>query len=641
MPLPRPAPVAVLSALCTLAVAVLSAVPPQAVRTLEGGLEARLLRLRGPRPVPDAVVLVTIDDSTLQQGAWFSDEGAAGEPVPSWAQGIDTLPWPRARFADLLERLREADPAAVAVNVVFQGSSGQGPGDDAALAVALARSRGRVVLAAEVLDITESGFAGLSLVQPAAVLLSAAGPASAGLTNMLPATSGEASPRHPQAYSRSLQAVNAPLALPSLPTLLLERGGRQSRQNDAERRLNFYGPEGHFLRLPAWEVLDPQRWSNHPSRSVMRGALVLVGPVVVQGGSGTSSPYGSLSGLEVLATATANSLQGDGLRAWPAAPLPRGLLAALPLLIVALLVPLRSQLRWRLGLVAAVLAAQFGAAVLALAWAHAWIPLLLPALGLVALGGLHTGSAYLDEERERRRLRRTFERYVAPSVVAEILADPSAAEGMLRGRLRPVTILFTDIKGFTQLTNRRSRSGEIELHVRQLNHYLAAMVEVVTGHGGTIDKFIGDAVMAVFGSPLSRGTAAEALAAVRCAQEMRRTLRRLNQQWASEGCTGLDNGIGLASGEVLVGQIGSPRRMEFTVIGDKVNLASRLEGLTRNLEVPVLFDAATAELVRAEIPVRSLGETPIKGMDPQPVFSCEAVAALEDSPEGPPVLAGP
>jgi adenylate cyclase len=621
-----------LSLLCSLGVGVLSAHPPQAVRTLEGGLEARLLRLRGPRPVPDSVVLVTIDDSTLQQGAWFADEGAAGEPVPSWAEGIHTLPWPRARFADLLDRLREAEPAAVALNVVFQGGSSQGPGDDAALAAALQRSRGRVALAAEVLDITETGFAGLSLVQPPQDLLSAAGPASSGLTNMLPALSGEATPSHPEAFSRSLAAVNAPMALPSLPRVLLERAGRRSRQPDAERSLNVYGPEGRFVRLPAWEVLDPQRWRNHPRRSLVRGALVLVGPVVAQGGGGTPTPFGSLSGVEVLATATANSLQGDGLRAWPAAPLPHGLLAALPLLIVVLLVPLRASLSWRLGLAGAALGLQFAAALGALVWAHTWIPLLMPAAGLVALGGLHTGAAYLVEERERRRLRRTFERYVAPSVVAEILSDPADAEGMLRGRLRPVTILFSDIKGFTQLTNRRSHSGEIELHVRQLNHYLAAMVEVVTAHGGTIDKFIGDAVMAVFGSPVSRGTAAEAQAAGRCAQEMRRTLRRLNQEWAAEGCTGLDSGIGLASGEVLVGQIGSPRRMEFTVIGDKVNLASRMEGLTRNLEVPVLFDAATAELVRDVIPVRSLGETPVKGMDPQPVFTCDAVAALEASP---------
>ena len=617
------APMAAMTALLTLAAGLLSAFPPQAVRTLERGLEARLLRLRGARSVPDSVVLVTIDDATLQQGAWFSDEGSAGEPVPPWAEGIHTLPWPRARYGDLLDRLREAEPAAVGINLVFQGASSRGAADDAALAGALERSRGRVVLAAEVLDISESGFAGLSLVQPPEMLLAAAGPASIGLSNILPELSGEVSPRHPEAFSRSLATVNPPMALPSLPRVLLERAGRPSRQADAERSLNVYGAEGRFPRLAAWEVLDPQRWSHHPQRSSIRGALVLVGPVAAQGGTGTPTPFGNLSGLEVLATATANSLQGDGLRTWPAGPGPRGLLAAVAVLAAALLTFARASLRWRLGVTLVALGLLFGAALLLLFSLHTWLPLLVPATGLVTLGLVHGGAAYLNEERERRRLRRTFERYVAPSVVAEILADPAAAEGMLRGRLLPVTILFSDLKGFTQLTNRRSRSGEIELHVRQLNQYLAAMVEVITAHGGTIDKFIGDAVMAVFGSPLSRGVAAEAEAAVRCALAMRQTLQRLNRQWAEEGSCGLDSGIGLASGEVLVGQIGSPRRMEFTVIGDKVNLASRMEGLTRQLASPLLFDAATADLVGAGLPVRSLGRSAIKGMDPQPVYTCD------------------
>jgi adenylate cyclase len=622
---PKLAPMTVLPALVALASGLLSAAPPQALRTLERGLEARLLRLRGARPVPESVVLVAIDDSTLQQGAWFADPSASDEQAPSWAQGIHTLPWPRARYGDLLDRLQEAEPAAVALNLVFEGASMRGSADDAALAGALARMHGRVALAAEILNITDTGFSGLSLVQPPQVLLRAAGPDSVGLTNLLPPLSREASPRHPEAFSRSLDNPVAPLLRPSLPLVLLERAGRRSRQPDAERTLNFYGPEGHFVRLPAWEVLDPQRWRNHSKRNLIRGSLVLVGPVVAQGGTGTPTPFGTFSGLELLATATANSLQGDGLRFWPDGPLARGLLAAAPVLMVALLARLRGALRWRLAVVAAGVAVLFGIAFLALLWSHTWIPLLVPASALVLLGLLDAGGAYLAEERERRRLRRTFERYVAPSVVAEILSDPADAEGMLRGRLLPVTILFSDIKGFTQLTNRRSRNGEIELHVRQLNRYLAAMVEVITAHGGTIDKFIGDAVMAVFGSPVSRGVVSEAQAALRCAQEMRRELRRLNQQWAEEGCSGLDSGIGLASGEVLVGQIGSPRRMEFTVIGDKVNLASRMEGLTRTLDVAVLFDAATAALVGDAIRVRPLGQVPVKGMDPQPVFTCEVV----------------
>jgi adenylate cyclase len=217
-------------------------------------------------------------------------------------------------------------------------------------------------------------------------------------------------------------------------------------------------------------------------------------------------------------------------------------------LIVALLTFARASLPWRLGITGVALGLLFAAAVLLLFRAHIWIPLLVPGTGLVVLGLVHGGSAYLREERERHRLRCTFERYGAPSVVEEILADPADAEGMLRGRLLPATILFSDLKGFTQLTNRRSRSGEIELHVRQLNQYLAAMVEVITALGGTIDKFIGDAVMAVFGSPLGRGPRQEAASAAQCALAMGQRLGQLNESWRRQGITALANGVGLARG---------------------------------------------------------------------------------------------
>jgi adenylate cyclase len=153
------------------------------------------------------------------------------------------------------------------------------------------------------------------------------------------------------------------------------------------------------------------------------------------------------------------------------------------------------------------------------------------------------------------------------------------------------------------------------------------MVEVITAHGGTIDKFIGDAVMAVFGSPVGRGEREEALAALRCALAMRQRLEQLNAEWREEGIETLASGIGMASGPAVVGQIGSPQRMEFTVIGDTVNLASRLEAQTRLLKVPVVIDAATAELVEAELPVRSLGAVPVKGMGEIPVYTLEAVGA--------------
>jgi adenylate cyclase len=139
------------------------------------------------------------------------------------------------------------------------------------------------------------------------------------------------------------------------------------------------------------------------------------------------------------------------------------------------------------------------------------------------------------------------------------------------------------------------------------------MVEVITAHGGTVDKFIGDCVVAVFGSPVSRGVAEEAVAAVQCAQAMGQALEQLNQGWQAKGIEPLGNGIGLASGEVVVGQIGSPRRMEFTVIGDKVNLAARLEALTRQLKVNVLLDGATMDLAQAQVDFRPMGPHPIRG----------------------------
>jgi adenylate cyclase len=283
-----------------------------------------------------------------------------------------------------------------------------------------------------------------------------------------------------------------------------------------------------------------------------------------------------------------------------------------------------TDLRWRLLALLALVALQLGAALLAFWSAHLWLPLLSPSVGLALLGLLYGGDAYLREGMERRRLRRTFERYVAPGVVAEILADPASAQGILRGRLLEVTVLMTDLEGFTSLTRQRSQAGQTELHVRQLNTYLGAMVEVIAAHGGTVDKFIGDAVLAVFGSPVGRGLELEAAAALRCALALRKALDDLNRQWRQEGVVELNSGIGLASGEVMVGQIGSPRRLEFTVIGETVNLAARLESLTRSLGVSVLCDTRTAALAalsshgpgasRATPSCRSLGPQPLKGV---------------------------
>ncbi|KAF0654685.1 family 3 adenylate cyclase [Cyanobium sp. Copco_Reservoir_LC18] len=593
--------------------------PGPRMRVWERGVEQQLLLLRGPRRPPPKVVLVTVDDATLQQGDWFEEEGR----IPDWAKGVGSLPWPRATYGMVAEKLLQAGARAVAVNVVFEGPSGKGPADDDALELRLRRYPGRVALAAEMLESDDTQGAGaLTFVRPERFLAAIGGTGSLGLTNILAGTSSEPS-RHPEAYASGVLPARGAEGHSALSSTLLRLGGQRSRQDDRASALNFYGPEGSFLRLPAWEVLDPERWKNHPLRQDVKGALVLLGPVVAQGTDGYPTPFGRLSGLEVLATATANSLQGDGLQPWPRSAPGRALLALLPLLLVLAAARRWSDLRWRLALVVLVLVLQGALVVVALQQANRWLPLLAPSSGLVLLGLLYGGDAYLREGQERRRLRRTFERYVAPGVVAEILSDPESAQGILRGRLLEVTVLMTDIKGFTVLTKQRSGEGQSELHVLQLNEYLGAMVEVVMAHGGTVDKFIGDAVMAVFGSPVSRGVAEEASQAVRCALAMRAALARLNEDWARRGIATLDNGIGLASGQVMVGQIGSPKRMEFTVIGDTVNLSARLESATRNVDAAVVCDAQTASLIAADpgLSARSLGPQAVKSLGEVEIFT--------------------
>jgi len=620
----RRLPAAVLPVLLLLWVGLSAGWPGPRWRVAERGLEDQLQRLLGPRRPPAAVTLVAVDDATLQQGDWYE----RNRQLPAWARGVGSLPWPRAAYGLLIERLLAAGARAVAVNVVFEGPSSHGPADDAALAAVLARHRGRVALAAEMQEGEDQQGAGsLTLVTPSDQLLAASGgPAQLGLTNILVPRPGDRL-LHPEAYAGALlrdrRVTDTPVAL---STTVLRLAGWPPRGDDRHSSLRTYGAEGSLERLSAWEVLDPARWSHHPRRSALAGGVALVGPVLSEGSAGYGTPFGSLSGLEMLGTATANSLRGDGLLSWPAQAPQRALLAMTPLLLALAAGRRLASIQARLALVALLLALQLAAGLLVLQRGNRWLPLLAPLAGLGALALLYGGKAYLREAGERLRLRRTFERYVAPGVVAEILADPEAAEGILRGRQLEVTVLMSDIRGFTTLTRQRSEAGQSELHVRQLNEYLGAMVEVVGQHGGTVDKFIGDAVMAVFGSPVSRGPREEARQAVRCGLAMRAALAALNADWRQRGLAELDNGVGLASGPVVAGQIGSPKRLEFTVIGDTVNLAARLEAMTRQVEAPLVFDAATAALLAgdAELSATSLGSREVKGIGPVELFGVQA-----------------
>jgi len=220
------------------------------------------------------------------------------------------------------------------------------------------------------------------------------------------------------------------------------------------------------------------------------------------------------------------------------------------------------------------------------------------------LGGLAEGfNRMVDGLRRGAFVRETFGRYVAPAVVDEVLAGRVA----LGGELRECTVLFSDIRDFTTLSEHLSPTEVVSF----LNSYLDAMVEVVVAHGGTVDKFIGDAVMATFGVPVARDD--HALQAARAGLAMLERLDAWNAERVAANKPTLQIGIGLHTGEVVAGNIGSARKMEYTVIGDTVNTASRIEGLTKKLGARLLASNATWERVKDHVDGQPLGPIEVKG----------------------------
>jgi adenylate cyclase len=227
----------------------------------------------------------------------------------------------------------------------------------------------------------------------------------------------------------------------------------------------------------------------------------------------------------------------------------------------------------------------------------------------------------VDGLKERDKLRTTFGKYMTAAVIEQLLAGKVA----LGGESLRVTILFTDIRSFTTI----SESMDPQRLVGLLNEYFTEMVNIVMDEGGVVDKYIGDAIMAVFGAPVPKPN--DAVNAVRAAIRMRSALKDLNDRLASRGMPELRTGIGIHTGEVVAGNIGSERRMEYTVIGDAVNLASRLESSTKELGVNVLISEDTYQLTRTAIDARAVREITVKGRN-KPVMTYEVLGLAPDAP---------
>jgi adenylate cyclase len=411
----------------------------------------------------------------------------------------------------------------------------------------------------------------------------------------------------------------------------LGHGGDLPR--DLRAHLIRFSSADAYSPKPLWEMFDDKIWrANYHDGGFFKDKVVVVGPSAQIQHDFVDTPvdpnmYGPVLHLHALAAAldheflSVTSLPVDftliisgGILSWVVvAFLKRPLLTLLTLLAIS--------------------GAYLGVSRI-LYDTRGVLIMVVPTLStFLASGLLGLGFEYTLERLEKLRTRRTLERYVSKNLVKEILDNPGGYYNSMLGSRKPVTVLFSDLVGFTNL----SEKADPAALVAQLNRYLSSMVPMVFDNGGTLDKFIGDAIMAVWGNVSSHGAAEDAKSAVRAALGMRREMPKLNAAWRAEGIQPLAFGIGINHGEAIVGNIGSyepHERLDPTVIGDAVNLASRLEALTRVYAVDILIGQSAAELVRDDFHFRSVARVQVKGKtEPVEVFTLIGARKDDVDPE--------
>jgi adenylate cyclase len=553
----------------------------------------------------DDFVFLGIDQSTLQLPPFTPAELATNRALQLIS--ARPFPWSREVWAILLDRLFASGARLVMFDLVFNP-----PNDgDAAFGAALARYRGKVVLGAN-FDSARTMQAVVpndSLIPPPQMQDS-----RVGYVNFFPDPLDQRVRALPYTMTDRQLAGLPPdpseEVFHSFAARGLEQLGRGADvPQDHAAHLIRFSSDGAYPPRPLYEVFDPKFWhANYGDGAFFKNKIVVVGVSAQVVHDVVDTPLGpNRSGPKLHLEAMAAALGRQFLR-------------MTPVWIDFLLVGAAGLLAWllialvRRPLTALLLLTGIAAAYLAAARiAYDQIGLLLvtvPVLTAFLLSGAFSlGYEYAMERIEKLRTRRTLERYVSKNLVKEILDNPGGFYSSLKGVRIPATILFSDIVGFTSLTE----NADPEALVRQLNEYLSRMTAAVFENGGTLDKFIGDAVMAVWGNVRSRGPAEDTRMAARAALAMRRELRLLNTGWHEQGIAPFAMGIGINQGDVLGGNIGSQEKADPTVIGDAVNLASRLESLTRIYAVDIILGPTATEFVRELFHVRSVARVQVKG----------------------------
>ncbi|MDE1970365.1 MAG: adenylate/guanylate cyclase domain-containing protein [Patescibacteria group bacterium] len=533
------------------------------------------------KPFSDSIVLVTIDNSSLATlGQW---------------------PWPRAFFAQALTTLENVHPKAVGLDVAFSEASRLGSADDEALAGILKNLSYPLVLPLESNGALHLGYTPPrvdSLLTPLPLFTDNTH-TSLGDVHLVPDVDGvvrrfapriEVGGNATEQYNSFGYEVAQQARLPVSPL-----------PNDATLRIVYAASTGHIQRIPFSRIID-----NDPTAlSLLKNKIILIGATApdLHDEQRTPSSGGSnMSGVEIQANILNMILLGyreTNLPFFPASMI-LFFVALIPALVFTLLKGAIKPLLVNVALgviylIIIVLLFEQGIVVNLVHVSLAWI---LSSLSLFVY-------RYFRVEREKREVQKIFSKYVSSDVLNLILEHPEHVA--LGGEEKEITVLFTDIRGFTTISEATSPQDLVQL----LNRYFSAMTEVVLKNKGLLNQYIGDAIMAFWGAPVNDPDQADH--AVETGFEMLERLHILNEEFTREGKPAIHIGVGIYTGPAVIGNIGSEVRLEYTAIGDTVNVASRFEGLNKKYESSIIIGETTKEKLKHDYQFKFLDTTEVKG----------------------------
>ncbi|MDZ7269918.1 MAG: adenylate/guanylate cyclase domain-containing protein [candidate division KSB1 bacterium] len=557
-------------------------------------------------------------------------------------------PFPRTYYARLIDNLVRAGARLILFDIIFSEPTATNPAEDLALAAAAARSRRVVFAGKKTFELASGGTRTTYLIKPIKALLQSGSPW--GIVNIDEDVDGFV--RRYLLYEEWEGRQHLPLAM--LAYRRLRANGREAaaasnglpplpRFDDNSFLINFRGPARTFPTYSFASVLDDRDFqlaeaeldSNYfetvylPNR-VFANKVVFVGASAEELQDVKFTPfYGSgeskhkLPGVEVHANALATLLLGDAVRRTPFWVEWLVLLAAgFGTMTLVLSSRTLTGMLW----VGLALLAVLVAALLCFVQLLVWLPVVAPSLAIVLSYVGNNAQLIITERRERWRTKRVFQQYVSESIVNNILA--SGAMPKFGGEKRELTVLFSDIRGFTTYCEKHTP----ETVVLRLNEYLTEMTEIIKQQQGTLDKYVGDEIMAVYGAPYAYPNHAEK--ACETAVAMIDRLRELQKRWSANAQDYFQIGIGINTGPMIVGNLGSQQLFDYTVIGDEVNLGARLEGANKEYWTSIIISESTYAQVKNRARARELDLVRVKGKKrPVKIYelrSMEPLPAIEE-----------